>query len=177
MLAGVSGCLVCGSALFAFHGTARAQGAPKTGVAVKVIVIEAPFRATGGKDELLKAGGSIVLEPFVRTLDGMSADVTESKAVSYSVLTGDKSSPDRQATVTVGWTLKTIPHVNADGTIQLDVDVTDTELAPGGPPATMRQGLFNSLRLKDGNVARFGEWSRGSKIFAVFASASIYPGN
>jgi hypothetical protein len=173
LLAGVSGCLVSGFAIVALHGMARAQDVQKTPVALKVIVIEAPLRATGGKDELLKAGGKVLLEPFLRTLDGMPAELADSKTVNYSILTGDKSNPTREGKVTIGLNLKAIPHVNVDGSIQLEVDITDTELAAGGPPATTRQGFFNSQRLTDGNLVRFGSWAKDSKLVTVFASATI----
>lgn len=155
------------------------QDETKAAFQVRLFVIEsvpsitpATGRDTPSSEELMKAGGKLLYAPTVRTLDEFPAHIESMQSLPYTRHTGDKAKPTRTAEVRVGWQADITPHRTTEGTVQLDLDLTYAEPAPGGAPAILRHGLFNSLRLKDGDRVSFGTWKQGNKMMTVFAAVT-----
>jgi hypothetical protein len=146
----------------------------KHAVKIRILVVE----STSGQvhkhpqaDALIKAGGKIISEPTLLTLEGMNATVEIAQSVPYSIAGTNQTPPPSVPTVRIGLKISAVPHIEADRKVRVDLEADDTELAPSGAPATVKHGISNSLALTAGNSVLFGVWTEGKRAVAVFVSA------
>jgi ketosteroid isomerase-like protein len=157
---------------------AQISGGAKSSFQVRVLVIESTPSAARNNPQpeaLLKAGGKVIFDQEGRAIDGEPAHFESMQGVSYSLHTGDKAKPTKTATIKVGLRGEIVTHLNSDGTIQLDLDLSNSVPALSGAPALTKQGLFDRRQLRDGSRVSFGTWTQAAKAITVFVTATKEP--
>jgi type II secretory pathway component GspD/PulD (secretin) len=150
----------------------KAETPPGVKIAIRVVEsTEAQARKHPQIESLLKSGGKVIASPTVLTLDGMAAQIEQSQTIPYALDEGNQAQQPKTATVRTGLSVHVTPHINQDGTVRIDLEADDTELAPAGAPATVKYGIANSRVLTTGTTVLFGTWIQGKKTVSVYVSA------
>ena len=135
-----------------------------------------PHPASGAYDALLKEGNEAT-EVSVQTPNDFPGVARYSRILTFTTL--DHGKPGR-GFLTAPTSLEATPHINADGSITVDLKTEVTRVAPttaaGAVPVVTRQSMTTRRTFKSGQRVVLSSATLGAKWLTQSVTVTVLPG-
>jgi type IV pilus assembly protein PilQ len=98
----------------------------------------------------------IVSTPKIATLNNKTAKITQGQSIPYQNSSGGGSNATTTQFVQAVLSLEVKPHINANGTIGMEIKATNNSAGAGNPPPINTKEATTEMLLKDGETTVIG---------------------